>query len=184
MGALRKEEHLPNYTYDDYVLWADEWELIDGIAYSMAPSPMKNHQSIASNFIYEIRDGMNECLNCEVLGELDWKVDESTVLRPDIVLICNEHNDKYLTKAPLIVVEIISKSTAKRDENYKFEIYEKEKVPYYIIAYPDDLKAKIFKLKDGKYDKQADMTNELFRFTDIDCEVEINFNNIFKRFRK
>ncbi len=36
----------------------------------------------------------------------------------------------------LIVVEVISPSSAKRDEKYKFKIYEDEKVPYYILVYP------------------------------------------------
>ena len=33
------------------------------------------------------------------------------------------------------------------------EIYEREKVKYYILIYPNDLRAKIYRLKDSKYDK-------------------------------
>jgi hypothetical protein len=33
-------------------------------------------------------------------------------------------------------------SSAKKDETFKFDIYEKEAVPYYIIIYPDENKAK------------------------------------------
>jgi Uma2 family endonuclease len=51
-------------------------------------------------------------------------------LKPDVVLICDEPNDQYITSTPEIVVEIISQSSAKRDEVFKFEIYEREKVPY------------------------------------------------------
>ncbi len=101
-----------------------DWELIDGIAYAMAPAPKRIHQSLATIIIAEFYNQLEECFKCEVLGEIDYKVSNDTILKPDIVLTCGETNESYLTKAPEIVVEIISKSTAKRDEKYKFEIYQ------------------------------------------------------------
>jgi len=106
------------------------------------------------------------------------------VLRPDIVLTCGETHEAYLTKAPEIIVEIISPSTAKRDENYKFSLYEKEKVNYYILVYPDDLKAKVFKLDGKTYDKQGDFSKESYVFKETTCTVSIDFEIVFKRFRK
>ena len=44
MGALDYTEH---YTLDDYRLWEGDWELIDGSAYAMSPSPMVTHQSVS-----------------------------------------------------------------------------------------------------------------------------------------
>ena len=181
MGALRLED--VSYSYDDYRLWEGNWELMDGIAVSMSPAPMRKHQSVASEIIYNIRTQLDDCELCEVLGEVDYKISDDTVLRPDIVLICGETNDSYLTKAPEIIVEIISKSTAKRDENYKFEMYEKEKVKYYIIVYPDDLKAKVFKLDGKLYDKQGDFLKESYEFKETTCNITINFEKVFKRFR-
>jgi len=35
------------YTYADYLTWGDEnWELIDGIPFSMSPVPNREHQRI------------------------------------------------------------------------------------------------------------------------------------------
>ena len=133
-------QNIEYYTYDDYKEWEGEWELIEGVAYAMAPAPMKKHQAIASAIIAMLYPQLENCSQCEVLGEIDYKVDDYTTLKPDIVLTCGETNERYLTKAPEIVVEIISKSTARRDEVHKFAIYEKEKVNYYIIVYPDDLR--------------------------------------------
>ena len=104
-------------------------------------------------------------------------------MKPDIVLTCGETNESYLTKAPEIIVEIISKSTAKRDEKYKFEIYEKEKVNYYILIYPNDLRAKVYKLKDSKYDKEGDFLKESYDFEETTCNVSLDFERVFKRFR-
>lgn len=60
------------------------------------------------------------------------------------MVICKEIIE-YLKETPEIVVEVISKSTAKKDEHLKYEIYEREKVPYYIIAYPEIKKVRVFK---------------------------------------
>jgi len=87
-------------------------------------------------------------------------------------------------KAPEIIVDIISPSTAHRDEKYKFEIYEKEKVKYYIIIYPEELSAKVFKLDGKEYDKQGDFTNESYAFDETTCNVSIDFEKVFKRFKK
>ena len=171
------------YSYDDYKEWEGEWELIDGIPLAMAPAPMRIHQSLATMIITELQNQLEECAQCEVLGEIDYKVSDDTILKPDIVLTCGETNESYLTKAPEIVVEIISKSTAKRDEKYKFEIYEKEKVNYYILVYPNDLRAKIYKLKDSKYDKEGDFLQESYNFKETTCNVSLDFKRVFKRFR-
>jgi Uma2 family endonuclease len=88
-----------------------------------------------------------------------------------------------MTKAPEIIVEVISKSTAKRDEKTKFKLYEEEKVQYYIIVYPKDLKAKIYRLENGKYTKEGDFLTERYDFEETTCKASINFNSVFERFR-
>jgi len=45
MGALDYREY---YTKADYAQWAGDWELIDGVAYAMAPSPLVIVVSIIS----------------------------------------------------------------------------------------------------------------------------------------
>jgi len=180
MGVRKLELH---YTYDDYKLWDGDWELYDGMAVAMAPAPMRKHQSIASELIYNLREQLGDCPHCEVLGEVDYKISDDTILRPDIVLTCGETNESYLTKAPEIIVEIISKSTASRDEGYKFDTYEAEKVKYYIIIYPDDLIAKVYKLDGKEYDKQGDFSIESYDFEDTTCNVSLDFERVFHRFR-
>jgi len=175
---------IEKYTYEDYKNWEGDWELINGTAVAMAPAPMIRHQNIATNFIYELKNNLEDCEECEVLVEVDYKIDEYTTVRPDVVLTCGEENEYYLTNAPKIIIEIISKSTARIDEKIKYELYEKEGVLYYILVYPDDLRAKIFKLKDGKYRKEGDFLTEKYIFKDIPCETQINFDNVFKKFRK
>lgn len=176
-------DYLPHYTYEDYKQWEGSWELFEGFPIAMAPAPMINHQAIAGNILYELKKSIDECDRCLVLGEVDYKLSDDTILRPDVVLSCDEPNDAYITKAPEIIVEVISKSTAKNDEGYKFDKYETEKVKYYIIVYPDDLYAKVYKLVDGKYDKQGDFSIQTYALDETLCKASINFEKVFKRFR-
>jgi Uma2 family endonuclease len=175
---------LTKYTYSDYIIWEGDWEMIEGIPVSMSPAPMKIHQNIAGEIYFELKSFITECEECELLYETDWKVSNDTVLRPDIIFVCNDEGEKYITKAPKIIIEILSSSTAKKDETVKFSIYEDEGVKYYILVYPDDLRAKIYKLKNDKYIKIGDFTKEKIVFDDIPCSVELNFERVFKKFRK
>jgi len=172
------------YSYEEYCQWEGNWELIKGVPLAMAPAPMITHQIIAGNILFELKSSSKECKECVVFGEADWKVNDDTVVKPDVVLTCNETNDTYMTKAPEIIVEVISKSTAKRDEQTKFKLYEEEGVKYYIIVYPKDLKAKVYKLENGNYLKIADFLTELYTFEESSCKASVDFGAVFERFRK
>ena len=178
------QKAIEHYTYQDYCQWEGQWELIGGAPLAMTPSPVIGHQGIAANIVYQLMNSIGDCENSLVLSGEDWKISEDTVVRPDVVLICNEPNDKYITKAPEIVVEVVSPSTAKRDEVFKFELYERERVLYYVIAYPDDLKAKLYKLENNQFSKQGDFSKEVYRFEDTSCNAAIDFDAVFKMFRR
>ena len=181
MGALKWEDL--QYTYDDYKVWDGDWELIEGVPVAMSPAPVRRHQALATEIIFHLREQLEDCEACEVLGEIDYKVCDDTVLRPDVVVTCGETSDAYLVKAPEIVVEILSPATARRDEKVKFQIYEQEKVRYYILVYPEDLSAKIYKLEGKRYDKQGDFSNESYRFDETTCPITLDFGKVFSRFR-
>ena len=177
-------EALEVYTYEDYLQWEGKWELIEGRPVAMAPAPVIRHQALSSMLIGELTRETLDCEGCLVVVEEDWKIDDLTVVKPDVALICDEPNPSHISKTPLIVAEILSPSTARRDERYKFELYESEKVPYYLLVYPDDLKAKIYKLVEGKYSKEGDFFEEHYRFDDLLCEVTVDFDRVFRKFRR
>ncbi|SMC08793.1 Uma2 family endonuclease [Nitratiruptor tergarcus] len=181
MGALENLEH---YTYEDYKLWEGDWELIDGVAYTMAPSPVKRHQSLTVKISTQLEEWFEDCGECEVLVEEDYKIAEDTVVRPDIAVVCDDENENYIAKAPLIIVEIISPKTARRDEVVKFSLYETEGVKYYVLIYMDDLRAKIFKHNGERFIKEGDFSHETYEFTESKCPAKIDFKRVFKKYRK
>jgi hypothetical protein len=81
--------YLPHYTYDDYVHWEGQWELIDCIPYAMSPAPVPQHQWIASNLGAKFRDALkNACCHCKVYMPIDYKLSEDTVFNPDLLIVC------------------------------------------------------------------------------------------------
>lgn len=182
MGAIKKE-YLPHYTYADYVHWEGDWELIWGTAYAMAPSPAFNHQSIAMLLGSSLTESINSCKNCMVVSEMDYKISDDTILRPDIALVCGQKEGSFIKKNPELIVEIVSPSSALRDEKIKFSLYEAEKVPFYILLYPEELKAKIYMLEKNKYEKVIDLVEGSFDFEGIECAAKIDFDFVFERFR-
>jgi len=171
------------YTYEDYKQWEGDWELIRGFPVAMAPSPVISHQYITSILVYELNKSLKDCEKCMVLVEEDWIVEDDTILRPNISVVCNEEGD-FITKAPEIIVEVVSPSTAKRDEKIKKEIYEKELVKYYILAYPDRLIAKVYKNENAKFKKIGDFDTQTLTLKDnLICEAEIDFENVFRKLR-
>jgi len=170
------------YTYDDYVNWEGDWELIDGIAYAMAPSPVKDHQFLLSILAIVFGKEILKCNECKIFVEMDYKIDEENVVRPDLAILCKEDKEKrFISIAPELIIEVVSKSSAKRDEKIKFKMYEKEKVKYYVLAYPDDKKVKVFKLKDDKYTKIGDFREEACEFELNNCKINVDFKEVFER---
>jgi len=173
-------EVFERYTYEDYKNWEGDWELIDGVAYAMAPSPIKSYQFVVSEIIRHLGNQLENCKKCLVLSEINWKIDDFTVVKPDVVFVCEDLSSEYISSTPKIIFEVVSPSTKLKDEKIKFEIYKKEGVKYYVLIYPKELKAKVYKLTNGEYIKEED--KKVYHF-DVECNIDIDFEKIFERLR-
>lgn len=88
----------PRYTYNDYKNWKEDWELVNGYPYQMSPSTEPKHNLAIINFIYQGKNSINknnDC-NCLLFFGLDWKINEETIVRPDMMIVCGPVNDDYL----------------------------------------------------------------------------------------
>ena len=178
MNAARVYQ--PHYTYEDYLHWEGKWEIIDGMVYAMAPAPMPIHQNISANIAAELRTALRECESCRAYLPVDWKISEDTIVQPDNLVLCYPPKNSYITKAPALIFEVLSPSTAQKDEHLKFEIYEREGVLYYVIVNPKDRMARVYRLQDGRYVKALDAIDEIFQFNLKACEISFDFSRIWE----
>jgi Uma2 family endonuclease len=171
---------LPHYIYDDYKLWKGKWELIYGIPYAMSPSLTFTHQKISNKIAHILEQQLENCLNCTALLPFDWKISDDTVVEPDNMVICHQPaNENYLSQAPEIIFEILSKSTAHKDRHTKFKLYEANGVNYYIIVDLLESKANIFQLKQKIYTQMVEIENESFHFELENCQFDFDFSQIW-----
>ena len=131
------------FTYEDYCTWSDEerWELIDGKAFRME-APNRYHQKISATLFGEIYIHLKG-KKCEAYhAPFDVKLNvgegKDTVVQPDILVVCDQEklDDKGAKGAPDLVIEILSRDTAKHDRVRKYQKYEQYGVKEYWIVDP------------------------------------------------
>lgn len=175
MAPLAKEYN-EYYTVADWKNWQDNWELINGFPYCMSPSPTVHHQSINGNIIFQLLSKLQSCKKCKAYLPIDWIINEDTVVQPDVLVVCKEITTKNLTFPPILIFEILSPSTAKKDKTVKFDLYQEQGVKYYCMVDAETKAIELFLLVDGKYEKQNFDKNYTFELED--CKVDFDFGVI------
>ncbi len=160
-AAKRK---LPDFfTWADYLQWPESKrsEIIEGQIYDMIPAPGTMHQEVLTNLVYHFCDFFKG-KPCKVFAApFDVRLAEkketgrscSNVVQPDISIICDPEkiDEKGCIGAPDLIVEILSPSTASKDQVRKRRLYERHGVSEYWLIHPTERYAHILALKDGKY---------------------------------
>ena len=145
----------PSYVIEDYLLWEGDWELWDGIPVSMSPSPGFFHQATGTRLTAKLVNLLDQSscpADCAAIYEIDWHVDDATVVRPDLMIICEKPSGQWIEKRPELTVEILSPSTRQKDLVAKRELYAANGVPFYLILDPEDKSALLLSLDDdGTY---------------------------------
>ena len=172
---------LPHYTYDDYVHWEGNWELIEGFPIAMSPMPVPRHQLIAAALTSEFHFALKKCKTCKAYQPVDYKVQEDTILQPDMLVLCKPPGPKFLDFAPLLVAEILSPSTALKDRNTKYEIYQQQKIKYYLIIDINTNSIEIYELSNEQYQLAPVNSDGSFDFEfEGECKVKVPLSEIWK----
>ncbi|HNO64157.1 MAG TPA: Uma2 family endonuclease [Thauera aminoaromatica] len=158
--ALRTEKH---YTYADYLQWPDEtrYELIDGEAFLMSPAPLVEHQEVAGEVYYQLRNQLDGQPCRPYIAPVDVRLprkDEAdaaidTVVQPDILVVCDPRkiDRRGVRGAPDWVLEVLSPSTAAHDQIAKRRTYERAGVREYWLVHPGDRTLTVYLLDNGQY---------------------------------
>jgi len=179
MGFALKKEYLPHYVYSDYENWEGNWELIDGIPYSMSTTPNFNHQNVNTAILVQLRDKLKTFKTCTAIMPLDWIISDNTVVQPDVMVICKEVKEKFLTFPPTVIFEILSPSTAQKDKSLKFDLYQSQGVKYYVIIDIDAKSAIVYEYKNESYSKVAETGTDTFTFDLEVCSADFSFAEIW-----
>lgn len=175
------DQYQPHYTVEDYELWEGDWELWDGHAIAMSPAARPDHQRIVGKLFLLISNALStetDCSHCEVFTEVDWKLSDDTVLRPDVLVTCDPVPAKRIEQRPEFVIDVLSPATATKDRGYKLKRYEEERVPNYAIVDPDERTIELLTLNDtGEY-QSTPATDAKLSLTS-GCEISLDLTRVF-----
>jgi Uma2 family endonuclease len=132
--------HRDRFTWRDYRTWPDDerWELVDGQAFAMTPSPGFRHQHVCGAIYAELRAFLKGKPCQALVSPLDVKLSERDVVQPDVLVVCDlgKIRETHIEGAPDLVVEILSPSSTSHDRARKLALYARYGVREYWIVTP------------------------------------------------
>lgn len=149
------------YTYADYLKWhLEEYvELIKGKVFKMSPAPLSQHQVLVHRLDVELGYYLKK-KTCQVfpapfdvrLSSNNLFADEqiTTVVQPDLCVVCDptKIDKRGCVGSPDLIIEVLSSSTAKRDLDEKFHLYEESGVKEYWIVFPEEQVISVYLLNE------------------------------------
>jgi len=123
-------------------------QLIDGDVYAMAGASA-NHERISLNICTELKIQLKDS-PCEPFGS-DMKVRvKDNFFYPDVLVDCNfDESEPYFTQTPVLIVEVLSQSTRKMDEQIKrLQYFNIPTLLEYIIIEQDFVDVAVYRKSD------------------------------------
>jgi Uma2 family endonuclease len=152
-----------HHTYGDYLAWPEDvrYELIDGVAYLMAPAPSRVHQEVVGELYRQTANALNGTPCRPYIAPFDVRLpkgDEAddrvdTVVQPDLLVVCDKAklDERGMRGAPDWVVEVLSSASASHDQTVKLAAYERAGVPEVWLVHPIDRVVSVYRLEGGRY---------------------------------
>lgn len=112
-------------------------ELVDGELYAMAGAK-RRHNLLMTELSFHLRGAAKEH-GCRVYtAEMRLRVSDLRGYYPDVMVVCEPPEDEDFETEPCLVVEILSRSTARIDRTEKLEAYlTLPSLQAYVVVAPD-----------------------------------------------
>lgn len=157
-------------------------EYINGEIYAMSGAS-RNH-GILSVSIGRLLENHLDGTRCNTfISDLKVKINtkhNTSFFYPDVVVACdNEDGDDYYTENPLIIVEVLSKSTRRFDQTGKFEFYKTiPSLQEYVLIEQDFAEIEVCRRNNNWFPKRYFLGDEI-TFESIGLTISVEA--IYKR---
>lgn len=146
------------YTVEDYRALPDDqrMELIDGVLYDMA-APTGIHQIVGGEIYAVLREHIRKkrgkCLPMYSPIDVQLDCDDKTIVQPDVLVLCDVSrlSGNTISGAPDFIVEVLSKSTKKKDMFIKLNKYMNAGVREYWMVDFDKMKIPVYDFEHDNY---------------------------------
>ncbi len=130
MASLAADPEKLHYSFEQYLLLLQNneqrLEYDHGDIYAMAGSSA-NHAAISANMWRALDDVLGADTTCRAyMVDRVVRLTPNVTVMPDVVVTCDraDQGDAFFLDSPLLVVEVLSKSTEARDRTYKLLRYQ------------------------------------------------------------
>ena len=184
-----------SYSYADYLTWQFEEtvELIKGKISLMSPAPNVNHQRLSMCLSGQMFSYFRH-KSCQVFAApFDVRLydrrksilasqDIFTVVQPDICVICDPDklDEQGCNGAPDWIIEIVSKSSSKKDAQIKHALYAESGVTEYWLVFPYETIIQQFVLNDqGQYQLRCSFAGDDMATSHLFPDLSIALSELF-----
>lgn len=184
-----------SYSYADYLTWQFEEtvELIKGKISLMSPAPNVNHQRLSMCLSGQMFSYFHH-KSCQVFAApFDVRLYDRrksilanqeifTVVQPDICVICDPDklDEQGCNGAPDWIIEIVSKSSSKKDAQIKHALYAQSGVTEYWLVFPYESIIQQFVLTDqGQYQLRCSFAGDDLATPHLFPDLSVALSELF-----
>jgi len=177
MSMQHTRQHMSLEQYLLLITHSDQhYEYYDGEV-SLLAGGSSNHAAIALNFGVALDQALSDDAVCRpyVTDKL-VRVNSTKIVIPDVVVSCDlaDHGESQIINSPILVVEVLSKSTEMTDRFVKLALYQaKESIQEIIFISQVIQRVEIFSRSDTGWLYQQYGAGQSFRLESLDIEIEI-----------
>jgi Uma2 family endonuclease len=177
MAMQHTRQHMSLEQYLLLVTNSDRrYEYYDGEV-SWLAGGSSNHAAIALNFGVALDQALGDDADCRpYVSDKLVCVNSTKIVIPDVVVSCDlsDHGESQIINSPILVVEVLSKSTEMTDRFVKLALYQaKESIQDIVFISQVIQRVEIFSRSDTGWLYQQYGTGQSFRLESLDIEIEI-----------
>ena len=175
------------FTYDDYLEWEqrqpERHEYVRCEVFAMAGTTDR-HNEISGNFYTLLRQHLRGT-SCRVyVADVKIRVEAADCgFYPDLQVTCAESDraDRLVKRSPVLVVEVLSDSTASFDLGDKFAAYQQlDSLREYVLVDQERIRIHVYRRRDGEWwvDNVGPGGRLRLDSVELDCPVETLYEDL------
>lgn len=175
------------FTYDDYLEWEqrqpERHEYVRGEVFAMAGTTDR-HNEISMNFTTLLRQHLRGTPCRAYMADVKVRVEAADCgFYPDVQVTCAESDraDRLVKRSPVLVVEVLSDSTAAYDLGDKFAAYQQlDSLREYVLVDQERIRVQIYRRRDGQWWVDSIGPGGRLRLdsVELDCPVEALYEDL------
>ena len=175
------------FTYEDYLEWEQQQperhEYLRGEVFAMAGTSDR-HNEISINLTILLRQHLRGTPCRVYMADVKTRVEAADCcFYPDLQVTCarSDLTDRYAKRSPVLVVEVLSASTAAFDAGDKFAFYQQlPSLQEYVLVDQDRIRVQVYQRREIGWQKTVIGPGERLRLAsvDLDCPVEALYEDL------